>query len=143
MSYTAFDLKSLSAVVLLIPIAYMFFRRNQNRKVSFCQEAALDRGIDTRKADTLFAKEHHCLPLVQLETKWPFGLDLLWAAYKHAQAARILRFFVTVIEGLPPTFEQRLLGISGIDTVDPRNIESVLATQFTGGFPFCIIYLVC
>lgn len=69
-----------------------------------------------------------------LEAKWPLGLDLLWAAYQHARAARILHFFVEIIEELPPTFEQRLLGISGIDTVDPRNIESVLATQFTGGF---------
>ena len=73
---------------------------------------------------------------MQLKTKWPFGLDLLWAAYQHAQAARILRFFVEIIERLPPTFEQRLLGISGIDTVDPRNIESVLATQFVGMFLF-------
>ncbi len=74
---------------------------------------------------------------MQLESKWPLGLDLLWNAYQHARAARILRFFVEVIEGLPPTFEQRLLGISGIDTVDPRNLESVLATQFSGGFTCC------
>jgi len=73
---------------------------------------------------------------VQLETKWPLGLDLLWTAYQHVRAARILRFFADIIEGLPPTFEQRLLGISGIDTVDPRNIESVLTTKFTGEFPF-------
>jgi hypothetical protein len=99
----------------------------------------LRHSIKSRQADALFAKEHNCLPPVQLETKWPLGLDLLWAAYQHAQAARILRFFVKIVEGLPPTFEQKLLGISGIDTVDPRNIESVLATQFTGGLPFCKI----
>ena len=134
---TAVILRSLSAIVLLIFIPYAFFRRNQNQKVSFSWEAASCRNINNRKADALFAQEHDCLPLVQLETKWPWGLDLLWAAYQHAQAARILRFFVEIVEGLPPTFEQRLLGTSGVDTVDPRNIESVLATQFTCRSPFC------
>ena len=140
---TAVSLKSLSAVVLLVFIPYVFFRQNQNRKVSFFEDAASCRKINIRKADALFAKERNCLPLVQLETKWPLGLDLLWAAYQHAQAARILRFFVELVERLPPTFEQRLLGTSGVDTVDPRNIESVLATQFTGGFPFCTNFFAC
>jgi hypothetical protein len=45
---------------------------------------------------------------------------------------RILRFFLTLVTPMPATFEQRLLGISGIDTVDPRNIEAVLSTQFNG-----------
>jgi len=45
---------------------------------------------------------------------------------------RILRFFTTLINTVPPTFEQKLFGISGIDTVDPKNIEAVLGTQFTG-----------
>ncbi|KAK0116170.1 hypothetical protein ONS95_013200 [Cadophora gregata] len=37
-----------------------------------------------------------------------------------------------LIAPLPPTFEQNLLGVSGIDTIDPKNIEAVLSTQFTG-----------
>jgi len=45
---------------------------------------------------------------------------------------RILRFFTALIRTVPPTFEQKLFGISGIDTVDPKNIEAVLGTQFTG-----------
>ena len=44
----------------------------------------------------------------------------------------ILQFFTTLIKTVPPTFEQKLFGISGVDTVDPKNIEAVLGTQFTG-----------
>ena len=44
----------------------------------------------------------------------------------------ILRFFTDLIKAVPPTFEQKLFGISGVDTIDPKNIEAVLGTQFTG-----------
>ena len=135
--------KSLAVVALLILIPYLFFRQSQSRNVSFFREAVLCYKVNVSKADVAFAREHNCLPLVRLKIKWPLGLDLLWAAYQHAQAARILRFFVEITEGLPPTFEQRLLGTSGIDTSDPLNIESVLATQFTGRFPlstYLVIY---
>ena len=88
---------------------------------------------DAGQADALFAEEHRCLPLAKLETKWPLGLDLIWTAFKHARAHRILRFFVRVVEDTGrSTFEQNLLGTTGVDTVEPKNIESVLATQFTG-----------
>lgn len=35
------------------------------------------------------------------------------------------------MKSIPPTFEQRLLGISGINTIDPKNIEAILGTEFT------------
>ena len=53
---------------------------------------------------------------------------------------RILRFFNMLISTMPPTFEQKLLGLSGIDTLDPKNIEAVLGTQFTGIFSFVSYY---
>jgi cytochrome P450 len=71
------------------------------------------------------------LPLKKLDVKWPFGLDLIWTAFEHARAHRILRFFVQIIEQNGITFEQDLLGQTGIDTVDPKNIETILSTQFT------------
>ncbi|MCJ1366417.1 hypothetical protein MMC16_005545 [Acarospora aff. strigata] len=110
------NLSSLSATILLIIIVpYFYFRR-----------------IQKQRADALFAEEHRCLPLAKLETKWPLGLDLIWTAFKHARAHRILRFFVRVVEDTGrSTFEQNLLGTTGVDTVEPKNIESVLATQFT------------
>lgn len=40
--------------------------------------------------------------------------------------------FVQIVEDNGNTFEQRLLGTSGIDTIDPVNIEAVLSKQFNG-----------
>jgi hypothetical protein len=50
---------------------------------------------------------------------------------------RILRFFSNLVAPMPPTFEQKLLGLSGIDTVDPKNIEAVLGTQFNSASTAC------
>jgi cytochrome P450 len=108
------NFKSILATILLLLIPYLYIRRYQ-----------------TQKADALYAKQHNCQPLKTLPYKWPLGLDLLWTAYHHAMEGRILRFFTTLIKTVPPTFEQKLFGISGVDTVDPKNIEAVLGTQFT------------
>lgn len=51
---------------------------------------------------------------------------------------RILRFFSNLVAPMPPTFEQKLLGLSGIDTVDPKNIEAVLGTQFNSASTACV-----
>lgn len=92
------------------------------------------------QADALYAKQFNCQSLKTLPYKWPLGLDLLWGAYLHAKEGRILHFFSRLISPLPATFEQKLLGISAIDTIDPRNIEAVLGTQSTGMLPgLCIL----
>ncbi|KAH7348667.1 n-alkane-inducible cytochrome P450 [Rhexocercosporidium sp. MPI-PUGE-AT-0058] len=84
------------------------------------------------QADIEYINTFHCMPLKRLPYKWPFALDLLWEAYNHAVDGRILRFFTMLITPLPPTFEQKLLGTRGIDTIDPKIIEAILSTQFKG-----------
>lgn len=37
-----------------------------------------------------------------------------------------------IVDRTGTTFEQNLLGMRGIDTVDPVNIEAILSKQFTG-----------
>lgn len=108
------NFKTLVSIISLLLIPYLYVRRYQ-----------------TQKADALYAKQFNCQPLKTLPYKWPLGLDLLWTAYQHAMEGRILRFFNMLISTMPPTFEQKLLGLSGIDTLDPKNIEAVLGTQFT------------
>ena len=62
--------------------------------------------------------------------RWPLALDLLWEGFVNAKEGHILPFLTMLIGQLPLTFERKLLGISGIDTVDPKNIESILSLQF-------------
>ncbi|KAL9109660.1 MAG: hypothetical protein Q9227_005698 [Pyrenula ochraceoflavens] len=85
---------------------------------------------DQHKADEQFAIQHGCEPLKTWNAKWPMGLDLFVKAFRYAKAEQILRFFLDVVERSGTTFEQNLLGARGIDTVEPRNIEALLSTQF-------------
>lgn len=57
---------------------------------------------------------------------------MLFKALQYARSEQILRFFIDVVDGNGLTFEQRLLGATGIDTVDPINVEAVLSANFTG-----------
>lgn len=57
---------------------------------------------------------------------------MLVKALQYARSMQILRFFLDVVDANGYTFEQRLLGARGIDTVDPRNVEAVLSANFNG-----------
>lgn len=59
-------------------------------------------------------------------------MELIVKAFKTASEQRLLRLFVDVVKNTGHTFEQRLLGTSGIDTIDPVNLEAVLSKQFDG-----------
>ncbi|KAL2062429.1 hypothetical protein VTL71DRAFT_6695 [Oculimacula yallundae] len=88
--------------------------------------------LRAKEADEAVIQEYHCLPLSKrLPYKWPLAIDLLVEAYTHATEGRILRYFTKLIAPLGPTFEQKLLGAIGIDTLDPKNIEAILSTQFS------------
>ncbi|MCJ1248128.1 hypothetical protein MMC30_005343 [Trapelia coarctata] len=73
---------------------------------------------------------HNCKDPIRLYYKWPLALDLLVEAFTADQAGAILGFFLSIIERTGTTFEQVLLGTRGIDTIDPKNLEAVLSTQF-------------
>lgn len=57
---------------------------------------------------------------------------MLAKAATHARRKTILQFFLDVVDENGITFEQKLLGARGIDTIDPKNIETVLSTKFSG-----------
>jgi len=47
---------------------------------------------------------------------------------------QILQFFLDVVEESGNTFEQNLLGSRAIDTIEPRNVEAILSTNFNGAY---------
>lgn len=53
-------------------------------------------------------------------------------AFHSAREQCLLRVMSEIVQKTGPTFEQRLLGFRGIDTVDPVNIEAILSKQFDG-----------
>ncbi|KAH7313319.1 cytochrome P450 [Stachybotrys elegans] len=84
----------------------------------------------TNKAERSFALAHGCQPLRPWKAEQPLGLDMLAKAFKYSGQMRILQFFLEVVETSGTTFEQNLLGARSVDTIDPRNIEAVLSTNF-------------
>jgi hypothetical protein len=64
--------------------------------------------------------------------RWPLGLELIVHAFRSAREQRLLRLMSEIAQKTGPTFEQRLLGIRGIDTVEPVNVEAILSKQFYG-----------
>ncbi|KAI0114263.1 cytochrome P450 52A11 [Hypoxylon sp. NC0597] len=83
-----------------------------------------------RHAEQRFALEHGCQPLRPWAAEWPLGLDMLVKVFKHSKRKQILQFFVEEVERSGITFEQNLLGGRATNTVDPRNIEAILSTNF-------------
>ena len=79
-----------------------------------------------------FVSKNNCQSPATLKYSWPLGIDLLSEAFAADRTGTILDFFVTIVKRTGNTFEQIILGARGIDTVDPRNIEAVLSTQFSG-----------
>ncbi|KAK8174025.1 cytochrome P450 52A11 [Phyllosticta citrichinensis] len=58
---------------------------------------------------------HGCAPPKVLGFAWPLGLDLIFEAFRAAASGRILALFDRLVSRTGTTFEQRLLGVSGID----------------------------
>ncbi|KAA6414009.1 MAG: cytochrome p450 alkane [Lasallia pustulata] len=90
----------------------------------------LDRVQREKRLEATLISDTRCQDPPRLRYRWPLALDLLIEAFKADQAGSILQFFLSVVDRTGHTFEQVLLGARGVDTNDPKNIESVLSTQF-------------
>ncbi|KAJ5719699.1 n-alkane-inducible cytochrome P450 [Penicillium malachiteum] len=88
------------------------------------------------KTDTKPVRKDVLYPVIppkNWSAKWPLGLDLLSKAFRYDSRQRILQSFLDVItETDSDTFEQKLLFVCGIDTIDPENIKAVLSDQSKG-----------
>lgn len=121
------------SIVLSATLAWFLLGRSQRRRVSRDQSPIeLDQLLTSSQAESRFAAEKGCLPPKIWNSRWPFGLDMLVKALKYARTMQILQFFLEVVDDNGTTFVQELLGATGIDTVDPENIEAVLSTNFEG-----------
>jgi hypothetical protein len=88
--------------------------------------------LTRQQLDEQFAASKGCQPLKRWNSKWPQGLDLLVKAFRYSRKEQILQLFLDVVAESGITFEQQLLFSLGVDTIEPRNIEAILSTQFTG-----------
>jgi hypothetical protein len=59
-------------------------------------------------------------------------------AFRYAKEQRLLQLMLDEVPLSGYTFEQRLLFGRGINTMEPKNLEAVLSTQFTGLSKFAL-----
>ncbi|USP76220.1 uncharacterized protein yc1106_03494 [Curvularia clavata] len=83
-----------------------------------------------RKEQDAFGEKMGCEPLPVMKTKWPLGIDVLFTASRHVKEQILLQFFMEIIDSTGLTHEQRILGKVQYNTIEPKNIEAVLSTQF-------------
>jgi hypothetical protein len=78
------------------------------------------------------AAELGCKPPPVFPTRWPFGLDFMWRLVKADRAGLLPPFTLIMYKemGGATTHEQNFIGRIGLVTVDPKNIQAILATQF-------------
>ena len=73
-----------------------------------------------------------CKPPPQRPHSWPLGLDMVYRILKASKEKRVPDLFLELYEEMDhaATWWQRMLGNETILTVDPKNIQAILATQF-------------
>lgn len=77
------------------------------------------------------AKKLGCQPVAKLPLKWPLGLDFLVELLQWDNARRLPPFTQELHRRAgADTWEQANFGVPGLVTVDPKNIQHVLAVQF-------------
>jgi len=81
------------------------------------------------------ANELGCKPAPSLPHRWPLALDFMLRLAKADAAGLLPPFTVTLYNEMGAgqkgaTYQQNFVGRIGIATVDPKNIQAILATQF-------------
>ncbi|KAE8146091.1 cytochrome P450 [Aspergillus avenaceus] len=81
--------------------------------------------------DKSFGQKHNCLPMeTWLPYKWPLALDVLKRQYDAPPDQRLLLFMSQYFDRVGPNMTFKLFGNQGYFTADPKNVESILSTNF-------------
>ncbi|KAJ5737456.1 uncharacterized protein N7483_002581 [Penicillium malachiteum] len=75
--------------------------------------------------------KHGCLPMeTWIPYNWPWALDILKRQYDVLPDQRILMFQSQYFDKIGPNMTFKLFGKQGYLTADPKNVESILSTNF-------------
>ncbi|KAL8726648.1 MAG: hypothetical protein Q9166_006607 [cf. Caloplaca sp. 2 TL-2023] len=75
------------------------------------------------KAEKLFQESHGRGVPRQLRYERPSSLDLVFTAFRTVEENRTLQWFVEIFDRTASTFEQKVLGVERISTVEPDNTK--------------------
>ncbi|CAG8981405.1 hypothetical protein HYALB_00009617 [Hymenoscyphus albidus] len=87
--------------------------------------------FQTRKHRQSLKTQHNCLPPPKYPHKDPIlGTDLFRANIQAAKESRLLTTWLQRFQQHGATFSANFLGAPAICTVDPRNLQTILSTNF-------------
>ncbi|KAJ6443705.1 cytochrome P450 [Purpureocillium lavendulum] len=102
--------------IFILVLSYLYFQKRRQDK-----------------ADELFGRQHGCQPIRRkLPYTWPFAIDVFKSQYDALMRGALLAYQADFFRNFDvgQTFEVRLLGQVGYFTMDPKNLEHMLQTQF-------------
>ncbi|KAF2711611.1 cytochrome P450 alkane hydroxylase [Pleomassaria siparia CBS 279.74] len=116
---------------------YQYVRRSRERQVSiYILQIHITThnhyipNLTSRQADDAIAKSHACLPAPRLQNQRPWGIDRLEQIFRADAEARLMEHFYFHFRQTGNTLEQNFLGTKAWGTVEPRNLECLLGTNF-------------
>lgn len=74
-----------------------------------------------------------CLPPPQLPNQWPLGIDWIRKLWRSDSEQHLLAFLCSIADGYEPRnnlCQYLLFGPRAFHVLDPKNLESVLSTEF-------------
>ncbi|ETN45423.1 uncharacterized protein HMPREF1541_09254 [Cyphellophora europaea CBS 101466] len=87
----------------------------------------------TRRRHARLAAEWGCQPPIRRRSKWPGGFDFVWEIIKADRTNDLVNLFEDVAKEMSPrthTWLQAFAGATVINTLEPKNVQAILATQF-------------
>ena len=101
---------------------------------AFCLAFLVLRSIQSRLQRRRNAKRWGCQPPVRAPSGF-FGIPPFLEVAKALREGHVVEFITQKYNEYGWTFEQNVLGRSGISTIEPENLKALLATQFND---FCL-----
>src|SRR5689334_6885209 len=88
--------------------------------------------IISRFAHARRAREWGCLPAIQRKGRLAFGVDFVWGTIQADREQTLPAYIHKVYQQVGrPTWRENMLGAVTYMTTDPKNIQAILATQFS------------
>ena len=122
-------------IAMIGPLTYCLFllsAKYVEYRVRISKSVVCSLWLIVAQTDLAFGLQHGCQPPNRLLNELPLGLDRLHQIFHADTNHRLMALFMYHFRRWGDTLEQVFLGTRAFGTIDPRNLEAMLSTQFKG-----------
>jgi hypothetical protein len=126
---------ALQLLIGLLPVSLLWWawKSYQTRQVGLLL-FQLNVTDQPEQNDHNLALERGCKPAKQWSSNWPLAIDKVLEEFSSARDGHMLQYHVQSFREWGTTFAWTYLSDSGIETIDPENLEALLSTNFNSEF---------